>query len=59
MVADSSKWGVVGLSSMADLSEATVVISDTGLSAHASAMLTDQVEELVLVNPVAVARMDA
>ena len=49
--ADSSKWGVVGLSSMAGLSEAHVLITDTGLSAQASAILTDRVEQLVLVDP--------
>ena len=30
--ADSSKWGVVGLSSMAALSEAEVLVTDSGLS---------------------------
>jgi DeoR/GlpR family transcriptional regulator of sugar metabolism len=48
--ADSSKWGVVGLSSMASLSEASVLITDDGLSAHASGVLADHVGELVLVH---------
>ena len=30
VLADSTKWGVVGLSSMADLSTASAVITDTG-----------------------------
>jgi DeoR/GlpR family transcriptional regulator of sugar metabolism len=51
VLADSSKWGVVGLSSMADLSDASTVISDTGLSAQASAVLSEQCGELVLVSP--------
>jgi DeoR/GlpR family transcriptional regulator of sugar metabolism len=51
VVTDSSKWGVVGLSSMADLAEAATVISDTGLSAQASAVLSEQCGELVLVSP--------
>ena len=50
--ADSSKWGVVGLSSMADLSEAAVLVTDSGLSAQASGVLADHVGELVLVDPV-------
>ena len=51
VVADSTKWGVVGLSSMAALGEASVVVSDTGLPAHASAVLADQAGELILVDP--------
>lgn len=51
VVADSSKWGVIGLSSMAELSEASVVVSDTGLPAQASAVLSDRCGELVLVDP--------
>ncbi|HEV2796105.1 MAG TPA: DeoR/GlpR family DNA-binding transcription regulator [Nocardioides sp.] len=50
--ADSSKWGVVGLSSMAQLSEAAVLVTDSGLAAHASGALTDHVGELVVVDPV-------
>jgi DeoR/GlpR family transcriptional regulator of sugar metabolism len=51
VLTDSSKWGVVGLSSMAQLSEANVLVTDTGLSARASAVLTERVEQLVLVDP--------
>lgn len=51
VLTDSSKWGVVGLSSMARLSDAHVIITDTGLSAQASAVLAERVEELVLVEP--------
>jgi DeoR/GlpR family transcriptional regulator of sugar metabolism len=50
ILADSTKWGVVGLSSMAELSDASLVISDTGLSAQASAVLTEQADELVLLD---------
>lgn len=52
VVADSTKWGVVGLSSMARLGEASVLISDTGLGAQASAILSEHIEELILVDPV-------
>ena len=50
--ADSTKWGVVGLSSIAALSEAAVLITDSGLSAQASGALADHVDELVVVDPV-------
>ena len=49
---DSSKWGVVGLSSMAGLSEAAVLVTDSGLPAQASGALADHVGELVVVDPV-------
>jgi DeoR/GlpR family transcriptional regulator of sugar metabolism len=49
VLADSTKWGVVGLSSMAALSDASIIISDTGVSAQASAQLADHCDELVLV----------
>ena len=52
VLADSTKWGIVGLSSMAELSEAPVLITDTGLSAQASAVLTDEADELVLLDAV-------
>ncbi len=49
VVADSSKWGLVGLSSMAKLGEASVVVTDEGLPPVARQLLRDQVDELVLV----------
>jgi DeoR/GlpR family transcriptional regulator of sugar metabolism len=49
VVADSTKWGVVGLSSMGRLSEADVVVTDTGLPAQAGGVIADHVDELVLV----------
>jgi DeoR/GlpR family transcriptional regulator of sugar metabolism len=51
VLTDSSKWGVVGLSSMAELSDASVIISDTDMSAQVSAFLSDRCDELVLVSP--------
>lgn len=54
VLADATKWGVVGLSSMAELSEASTVISDTSLSPHARQLLTDRVDELILVEPMPV-----
>src|SRR4029078_8538170 len=51
VLTDSSKWGLVCLSSMARLSDADLLISDTGLSAQASAILAERVGRLVLVDP--------
>ena len=51
VLADSTKWGVVGLSSMAELSEASMIVSDTGLSRTAVSALEEQVEDLLLVEP--------
>jgi DeoR/GlpR family transcriptional regulator of sugar metabolism len=52
VLADSTKWGVVGLSSMASLSDASLVISDAGLPAQAIGVLSEQAVELALVDPV-------
>ncbi|HET7736474.1 MAG TPA: DeoR/GlpR family DNA-binding transcription regulator [Nocardioidaceae bacterium] len=51
VVADSTKWGVVGLSSFAALGDADVLVTDTGLSAEARKILSDQVGQLILVDP--------
>jgi DeoR/GlpR family transcriptional regulator of sugar metabolism len=51
VVADSTKWGVVGLSSFAALGDADVLVTDTGLGNEARDILGDAVAELVLVPP--------
>jgi DeoR/GlpR family transcriptional regulator of sugar metabolism len=48
VVADHTKWGVRGLSRIARLDEAHVLISDRGLSADARAVLGEHVGQLVL-----------
>jgi DeoR/GlpR family transcriptional regulator of sugar metabolism len=48
VVADHTKWGVVGISTIAALAEADVIISDARLSPEAAAILTEQVGELLL-----------
>ena len=55
VVADHTKWGIVGLSTMAGLREADVLVSDDRLRAEARAVLTENVGELVLA-PVAAER---
>lgn len=48
---DSSKWGVVGLSSMASLDEVDVLISDTALPWPAQEALRSRIDRLVLAGP--------
>ena len=50
VLADHTKWGTVGLSSFARLDEADVLITDSGLSGDARAVLAESVGELVVVN---------
>jgi DeoR/GlpR family transcriptional regulator of sugar metabolism len=48
VVADNSKWGVVGLSTIATLGEVDVVVSDTGLDVEARNALGSSCGRLVL-----------
>lgn len=49
VVADSTKWGVMGISTIAPIGAAQIVISDTGLASSAVAALGERVGELVVV----------
>ena len=57
VVADSSKWGVIGISSIARLDEADTLVTDSGLSAEAREIAGEQVRELVIA-PVGEGRTD-
>jgi DeoR/GlpR family transcriptional regulator of sugar metabolism len=48
VVADHTKWGVIGVSTIARLSQADLLISDAGLSEEARAILGEQVQELII-----------
>ncbi|MGW0518842.1 MULTISPECIES: DeoR/GlpR family DNA-binding transcription regulator [unclassified Crossiella] len=48
VLADNTKWGTVGISTIAGLDEADVLITDEGLGAEARQVLAEQVGELVL-----------
>jgi len=48
VLADHTKWGTVGISTIAGLDEADVVVSDDGLSESARETLTEQVGELMI-----------
>lgn len=47
VVADNSKWGVIGLSTFATLDEVDVLVTDAGLDAEARRILREQVGELI------------
>jgi DeoR/GlpR family transcriptional regulator of sugar metabolism len=49
VVADSSKWGTVGLADIAPLSAASTLVTDSGLPAEANRILSDAVGSLVTV----------
>jgi DeoR/GlpR family transcriptional regulator of sugar metabolism len=49
VLADATKWGTVGISSMADLADAHAVVTDSSLPPDARAVLTQHVGELIMV----------
>lgn len=51
VLADSTKWGMVGLADFGPLSSADIVITDDGLPADARAALEDAVDEVIVVSP--------
>ncbi len=50
VTADSTKWGVVGLSSMARLDEVDVLVTDDGLNPEAARVLSARVGRLLLAH---------
>ena len=52
VVTDHSKWGVIGISSIARLDQADVLVTDSGLAPEARIILTEAVRELIVVDPV-------
>jgi DeoR/GlpR family transcriptional regulator of sugar metabolism len=51
VLADATKWGTVGISSIAALGDAHMLITDDGLGEDARAVLADHIDELRLVSP--------
>jgi DeoR/GlpR family transcriptional regulator of sugar metabolism len=51
VLADHTKWGTIGISTIARLNQAHVVVSDTGLPDEARAELSEHVGELILADP--------
>jgi DeoR/GlpR family transcriptional regulator of sugar metabolism len=50
VLADHTKWGVVGLSQMAALGDAAIVVSDSGLPAQAREAIEGAVGELLIAD---------
>jgi DeoR/GlpR family transcriptional regulator of sugar metabolism len=48
VVADHSKWGIIGIASIARLDQADVLVTDSGLEADALATLSDLVPEVIV-----------
>ena len=48
VVADHTKWGIVGLSSFADLDDVDTLITDGGLPDEARTALADRVRQLII-----------
>jgi DeoR/GlpR family transcriptional regulator of sugar metabolism len=48
VLADHTKWGIVGISTIADLDEADVVVTDDGLSEPAQRTLAEHAGELLI-----------
>jgi DeoR/GlpR family transcriptional regulator of sugar metabolism len=53
VVADHTKWGVVGISSIARLDEADVLVTDAGLPDDARRILESSIREIVVTGPAA------
>ena len=51
IVADHTKWGVIGISSIARLDQADVLVTDSGLSPEARSTLDSEVRRLIVVEP--------
>ena len=51
VVADHTKWGIVGLSTIAALGEADVLVTDDRLGPEARATLAEHVGELIVAAP--------
>ena len=50
VLADSSKWGVIGISSIARLDEADTLVTDSGLADDARAVAAEAVRELLVAS---------
>jgi DeoR/GlpR family transcriptional regulator of sugar metabolism len=51
LMAEHTRWGIVGLSSFAELADVDTLITDSGLPAQARAQAADHVGELIITEP--------
>jgi DeoR/GlpR family transcriptional regulator of sugar metabolism len=52
VVADHSKWGIIGLSTIATLDQVDVLVTDAELDSAARRMVSEQVGQLIVAQPV-------
>lgn len=53
VLADHTKWGIIGISSMGSLGDADTLITDSGLDAEARTQLGSAIRHLVIVDAIA------
>jgi DeoR/GlpR family transcriptional regulator of sugar metabolism len=58
VLADSSKWGTVGLSTFADLADVDLFVTDDGLSERGRSALADLVGALEIAHPPSISAME-
>jgi DeoR/GlpR family transcriptional regulator of sugar metabolism len=51
VLADHTKWEMVGIATITPLDEADILITDIGLPAEARVQLAERVGELIVVDP--------
>jgi DeoR/GlpR family transcriptional regulator of sugar metabolism len=59
VLADHTKWGVIGLSVIAALSDASILVSDSGLSPEAREVIEGTVGELIVADSQGLGSADA
>jgi DeoR/GlpR family transcriptional regulator of sugar metabolism len=50
VLADHTKWGVIGLSAIAALTDASILVSDSGLTSDARQVIEETVGELLIAD---------
>ena len=50
VLADHTKWGVIGLSAIAALTDASILVSDSGLTPEAREVIEGTVGELIIAD---------
>ncbi|NOY56324.1 MAG: DeoR/GlpR transcriptional regulator [Actinobacteria bacterium] len=55
VVADHSKWGVVGIATMAAIEDAAVLVTDRGLSQDALGPLRERIDDVIVTDPTTLA----
>ena len=51
-MADHSKWGIIGLSTIATLDQVDVLVTDAELDTRARRRVTEQVGQLIVAQPI-------